>query len=256
MTYFYLDESIHDDAGFIIVACVYSKRDLNKDVHDLIVSNNLDPKTSEFKSNANYSKQPEKKLIREELKKLMNDFGRVGIVVLPRNKRKEIGVESFKALRRFIDSNKYVSEPSAIYIDQGLVASDKKAKSMIEHLGFNSTVFHLQVDSKMSGGVQLADLCAHNCSIQLKEHMGLIKKKVKVSEGHYEDIEMELGFEMFADLRYSFFHQGTKKVIDDPIEDATLDVEPYGLFISDFCNERLTQQARSCFGRIYLGCIR
>lgn len=66
---------------------------------------------------------------------------------------------------------------------------------------------------------------------------------------------MELGFEMWATLRYTFFNEGSKPYTDDPIADATLKVEPYGLYISDLCDKKLSEIVRAKFGDMYLGCI-
>lgn len=257
MSYFYLDESIHDDGDFIIVACVYSQRDLNKDVRNIFKFKGVNPDEFEFKSNANYSKEPEKIEIRDELKTLMFLNGKIGVLIVPRSNRLNLGIESIKALKQFIDANNQIKKPIEIFIDQGLVASDRDAERVIKDLNFIDCKFHLQMDSKQNGGIQIADLCAHSCSIQLKEKMGLINKKVKAGEnsGYDADMEMELGFELWADLRYSFFNKGFKRITNDPIGDSTFHVEPYGLYVSEHCDEKLSEFARNCFSEVYLGCI-
>ncbi len=66
---------------------------------------------------------------------------------------------------------------------------------------------------------------------------------------------MELEFELWASLRYNFFHQKSKIAVDNPIVDMTAKVEPYGLYISKMCGEELTIHIRSTFENVYLGCI-
>lgn len=257
MSYFYLDESIHDVGEFIIVACVYSEKDLNKYVRNMFRFKGFNPDEFEFKSNANYSKEPEKIEIRDELKQLMFWNCKIGILVVPRNHRSDLGIESIIAIKQFIENNERIKKPLEIFIDHGLVASNRDAEKKIEELNFKDCKFHLQMNSKLNGGIQIADLCAHSCSIQLKADMGLINKKIKAGEnsGYDPDMEMELEFELWADLRYSFFNKGFSDFNDDPIGDSTFEVEPYGLFVSKYCDKKLTEFARNCFGKVYLGCI-
>ena len=124
-------------------------------------------------------------------------------------------------------------------------------------LNFNDCKFHLEQNSLQIKGIQLADLAAHLASIQLKDALGLVTKMVKAGEnsGYDPDMDVELGFEMWATLRYTFFNKGSTIYTDDPIVDATVKVEPYGLFISDYCDSNLTKTARTKFGDVYLGCI-
>lgn len=257
MAHFYIDDSVHDEAGFIIGALVYSQNDIEQEIIDIIKSHNFNPENFEFKSSANYSKEPEKIKIRQSLKELMHTNCKLGIVVIPRENRDLLGIECIKALKQFLSSNNRIKFPLKIYFDQGMFQSREKANELIDKLGFENCNFHLEQDSKTVRGIQLADLSAHICSIQLKDNLGLITKKVKAGEnsGYDPESEMELGFEMWATLRYSFFNQETKQLTDNPIEDATFDVEPYGLYVSELCNSDLTEHVRQTFGTVYLGCI-
>lgn len=256
MGQFYIDDSVHDEAGFIIGACVYSNVYLNDKITDIIKSCGFDPDIFEYKSSANYSKEPQKAKVREELKNLLVDSCRLGIVVLPRTKREELGFECIKAVKQFIDNNK-IKKPFDIYLDQGMFTSKDKAGELIDKLNINDCKFHIEQNSFQIKGIQLADLAAHIASIQLKDALGLVTKMVRVGEnsGYDPDLETELGFEMWATLRYTFFNKGSTIYTDDPIADATVKVEPHGLFISEYCDGHLTEIARTKFGDVYLGCI-
>jgi len=257
MGQFYIDESIHDEAGFILGACVYTDIDINSKIIDIIESCGFNPANFEYKSSANYSRDPQKTTVREQLKELFADNCRVGIVIIPRTKREELGFECIKAVKQFIDSNQRIKNPVSVYIDQGMFSSRDKAEHLISILNFTDCKFYLEQNSLDIKGIQLADLAAHICSIQLKDAFGFITKMVKVGEnsGYDPDLEIELGVEMWATIRYAFFNEGSKPYTDDPIADATFKVEPYGLYISDLCDEKLSDIARTKFGDIYLGCI-
>lgn len=254
---FYVDDSIHDEAGFIIGACTYSDIDVNEKIADVIKLHKFDPETFEYKSSANYYREPEKAKVREGLKKILRNDCKLGLVIIPRENRGQLGFECIKAIKQFIDINKEIKTPTSIYFDQGMFNSMDKANKLINSLNFTDCSFLLEQDSKEIRGIQLADLAAHISAIQLKYTLGLVSKKVKAGEnsGYDPDQEMELGIEMWASIRYVFFTQVSKPFKDDPLDDAMLMVEPYGLYISDSCNETLSDQARQTFGEIYLGCI-
>lgn len=255
MGQFYIDDSVHDDAGFIIGACVYSDIDINEKIIDLIQSCGFDPNSFEYKSSANYSKEPEKARIREQLKGLLIKNCKLGIVVIPRKSREHLGFECIKAVRQFINCNKELKNPISIYFDQGMFNSKHKAEQLIRSLNFIDCIFYLEQNSLDIKGIQLADLAAHISSIQLKDALGLVTKMVKPGENSGYDVDIELGFEMWATTRYAFFNEGFTLFTDDPIADATVKVEPYGLYISDRCDKELSDIARRKFGDIYLGCI-
>lgn len=257
MGQFYIDESIHDEGGFIIGACIYTNIDVNEKIIDIIKHNGFDPNNFEFKSNANYSKEPTKAKVRESLKNLLGESCKLGIVVIPRKNRDKLGFECIKALKQFISFNKSIKNPLSIYFDQGIFPSKEKAITFISTLKLADCNFYLGEDSKIIKGIQLADLAAHITSIQLKETLGLITKKVPFIPYPNDDFEteIELGFEMFLTLRYSFFNRGYTTYTDNPIKDATVAVEPYGLYISDLCDQNLANLARATFSEVYLGSI-
>jgi hypothetical protein len=110
------------------------------------------------------------------------------------------------------------------------------------------------------GGIQVADLVAHWLGLMLLEQMGMISKKVRAGEnsGYEPDLEIELGFEFWASLRYQFFKAPDSKAgpdSDSLVGELVFDVENYGLYISDRCDPPLREAARARFGECYMGCI-
>ncbi len=253
MGYFYIDDSIHDVPGFILAACVYSHKNLQTEINLLYKQLNLSNAQFEFKSSINFSKFPEYNSIREALKSFINERCRLGLVILPRSKRELLGEECMKALKKFILHNRQIRQPLTICFDEGIFSSRKMAEKYISEPEFKTTELHLICDSRSVSGIQVADLAAHIASIQLKGAYGLVNKMVKVLNDNVE--ETELTFEMFATIRYTFFNRGLTIYTDDPIKDATVDVEPFGLYVSEYCDETLAEKARTVFGSVYLGCI-
>lgn len=94
----------------------------------------------------------------------------------------------------------------------------------------------------------------------LLAEMGLITKTVKAGEnsGYDPDLDLELEFELWATLRYSFFGKGRESDVDSEELDVSqmgVDTEPYGLCIAPACGQALAGLVRSTFGFMYLGCI-
>ncbi len=106
-------------------------------------------------------------------------------------------------------------------------------------------------------GIQLADIVAHTCSTMLLEALGHVTKKIAVNapgNSVYDGLEVELGFEMWADIRYAFLAQNKQNPKDD-LDLANVDVYPWGLFIDESVNSQISAAAMERFGENYLGCI-
>lgn len=256
MGYFFIDDSAHDKAGFVIGACVYSEEDLSNKIVDTIRESGFDPKEFEFKSNAPYRNEPSKICLRDKLKRLLQDNCKLGVVIIPWSQRKDLGLECLKGVRQFIGHNR-IKGPIDIYFDQGMFKSKDIADDLITNLDFVNCTFHFEQDSKLIYGIQVADLSAHISSIQVKDELGFITKTVKAGEnsGYDQDLSISLGFEMWALLRYTFFTEGQERLVGELHQEATLIVEPYGLYISELCDNELAAVARKRFGTMYLGCI-
>jgi hypothetical protein len=119
-------------------------------------------------------------------------------------------------------------------------------------------ILHFEQDSKVIAGIQLADLAAHTCSIMMKDSLGLVTKMVKVGEnsGYNPEMMIELGFLMFASIRYCFL--GKARPYDDTrpqTEWAQIDLSNYGLVVGADLRDDIRKGALDRFSSIYLGCI-
>ena len=149
--------------------------------------------------------------------------------------------------------------PHKVFVDQGITVSGAARETFDDGPGALCEL-HLNQDSRLIGGIQLADLAAHSMSVMLLEQLGLVKKMVKAGEnsGYDPELDIELGFELWASFRYSFFKAPQPKpgpIPDDPVGELMFDVESYGLHIAASCDEKLREAALLRFGECYLGCI-
>lgn len=258
MGYFFLDDSVHDNAKFIIVACVYTENDPTTAISELITRNGFDPVGFEFKSSAKYARDPQMMGVRENLRSFLSENCGIALAVIPRQQRDNLGFECLKAVKQFLGTNKRLKPPHKIYIDQGMFLSDKKVKNYITDNDIEGCEIFVEQDSQLVKGIQLADLAAHTAAIIFKEKLGLINKKVILGKdfGYEPDLEADLGFELWAPIRYCFFRETSPTVCTgDRTNDATLKVEPRGLYVSEYCDAVLAEKARDAFGSVCLGCL-
>lgn len=258
MGYFYIDDSIHDRGAFIICAVVYSKVDLTQRVFEAIRAVHLRPGTDEFKSGAHMQSAPEQKKLRDLLWRLLEHV-KVGLVVVPLSQRGQLGNEVLKGIRKFIDANGLSAQSHEIVLDQG-IECDKAAVQEIEKHDEPTLLVRADQDSRLVGGIQVADLAAHSLGIMLLEQLGLTKKKVSAGadSGYEADLQLDIGFEMWAMLRHSFFMATVPTVPSypgDPVGNLVFDVEQHGLHISNLASDVLRAAAVERFATCYRGCI-
>ncbi|WP_316827838.1 DUF3800 domain-containing protein [Pedobacter miscanthi] len=252
----YVDDSVHDQGGFIICTCVYSEENLDDEIKSIIADHDLDPQVFECKSRTNYSKEPEKAKVRSALKALLQEKCKIGIAIIPRDRREFVGMEVLTAMKQFIEHNN-INEDLDVYLDEGMFMTSGDFDKAMNDIKLASVKVHQEQDSKVSRGIQLADLASHMIATQLKGAMGLVTKTVKAGDnsGYDPDLDLELTLEMFAALRNNLFSKTQDAISVESLENAILDVYPYGLYISENCGEELSDYSMKTFGKVYLGCM-
>jgi hypothetical protein len=255
MGYFYFDESIHDGAGFIIGAYVYSERDITPLVVEAVRSAGLEPGVDEFKSRSMMKENPRQVILRGSLKKILRRETKIGLVVAPRSDRETLGSAALNCLEKIVISNDLTTQAHSVYFDQGI----RSPRDFPREISQRCEIYFGQ-DSKRCAGIQMADLAAHTLASMLLEELGFLKKNVRAGEnsGYDPDTEMNIGFELWADLRQAFFmtpFSNEQMHSEDIIESATYDVSSCGLYITPTCSDALRQAAEKRFGSCYLGCI-
>lgn len=255
MGWFYFDESIHERGGFIIGAFVYCESDLSPAVFEALSAVGLEPGTDEFKSSAKMSEDTAQTFLRSRLKRLFWK-AKLGLVVVPFSDRTVLGNAALTGLKKLLTANGLESTRHQVYFDEGVPFLNRN-KHMAELSLSGSCDFFFNQDSRQIGGIQMADLAAHTFSIMLLEELGLLTKTVKAgpNSGYDPDLDIELGFEMWATVRYHFF---TKDQIDpdkDQLDGFSLDTGTYAVSVSPSCPPALASASQRRFGTMYVGCI-
>ncbi len=257
MAYLFLDDSKHHGYGLSVAAFVICDADPSSQVDDLFRSHGFDPAVFEFKSSANMAGNDDLQNLRAALKWYIASKCKIALCVVG-NDEKRIGPAAIELLEAALKHPNLCGSEHQVFFDEGLFSSVDAAQTVAESIGeFPGCTFHFEQDSRKVAGIQLADIVAHTCSIMLLEALGHIDKKIIVNspgDTAYHGLEIELGFEMWADIRYAFLSQN-KKEEDELLGPALVDVFPWGLFIEDSASDEVRAAAMRRFGENYLGCI-
>jgi hypothetical protein len=259
MGFFYFDESIHPIGGFSLGAYVYSDTSLDCAVSDALRQCGLTPKKDEFKSGARKDGFPQQVRLRELLRGIVQDSCGIGVVIAPDSPREILGREALPALNKILSTTRFKSHEHTVFFDQGIFSNVAARQRAAEAFRFAQPCeLRFEQDSRTIFGLQVADYVAHTSSTMLLGQLGLIVKTVKAGEnsGYNPDLDIEIAFEMWAALRYSFFSDPPPPVDTWKTQlDWKVDVAARGLHVSDLCKPTLSKAAFETFGEIYLGCI-
>ncbi|EAV40429.1 hypothetical protein SIAM614_21405 [Stappia aggregata IAM 12614] len=254
MAYFFLDDSKHHTRGFSLAAFAICETDPQAELTSVLRENGFDPSVYEFKSSAPIKDNPGQQRLRNHLKWFIRRNCKIAVCVVEGDRN--IGPASLRLLQKAIAHKRFKGQRHEVYFDQGLFSSRQTAQRIAsECVGLEKCSFNFEQDSRSVAGIQVADLVAHLCGTLLLDALGHIDKKVKIkNSGYPQDLDIELGFELWADLRYEFLSVA-KPNPDDEFDMSVVAVEPHGLFIHESVSEPVAEAARKRFGEMYLGCI-
>lgn len=256
MAYLYLDDSKHHRYGFSLAAFVICETDPTEKINSIFRRNGFDPLSFEYKSSAKMQGDERLQALRSELKAYIGRSCKIAVCVVEGDKK--LGPAALKLLSKALDHPQLAGRQHQVFLDEGLFRSTKAAADLArDDVALASCEFHFEQDSRNVLGIQLADTVAHTCSTMLLETLGHVTKKIVVNElrdSVYHGMEIELGFEMWAGIRYAFLSQNKANPKDD-FDLANVDVYPWGLFIDKSVSKNITTAAMERFGENYLGCI-
>ena len=242
----YIDESIHDQHGFMLLAYVTCRRDPYDVLNNMLKKYGIEEFHACKKMQNNHTMQK----LRSSIRSYVNSYCGWGVMVLSNIARSNIKDDFSNlvaGLSKFI-----LDEPLRIYIDEGIISINE-----VDEIRNISKVDSINTcRSHEVNGIQLADLVAALSGVRLREEISENPKMLTYGNesGFDPPIEAELGYELWASLRYSMLRNPETKRDEMP-EMASFETEGYGLFVSPRCSDELSRKARKLFGEVYLGCI-
>jgi hypothetical protein len=256
VAYLYFDESIRERGGFIIGALVVSEIDLTPAVNDEWRRLGLDPAVAEYKSSNLKRDSPTGVDQRSAMVWLLFQ-SKLALVVAPMHDRSHLGEHCASLISQLHNAAELGAGPHSLYLDQNIKLSQKSRETLVNR-GYS---LHTNSDSRKIAGIQVADHAAHALGGMLLEELGILKKMVRAGEesGYDADQLLELGFELWASLRYALIGRkghvdGMSHLTDDP-DSPYFAVDGVGLWIAPTCSKELSESAIARFGVNYLGCI-
>ena len=248
----YFDESIRNNGSFIVGALVVSKANLSTLVTTEWLKMGLDVNSQEYKSSTLKVGDRMSQQQREILRGILQT-SRLGLVICPSFDRGQLGEHAIGLVLQLLDSGVLENGSHELYFDEG-IALRNTSKQAIRGRGVSVNTGQ---DSRVVAGIQVADYAAHALGGMLLEEAGIISKRVLAGDnsGYEPDLEIELGFELWAGLRYSFFGEDKHASGLSEAFDPHRIVEGFGLYVATSCDDDLAELARRRFGNIYLGCI-
>lgn len=242
----YIDESIHDQHGFMLLAYVTCRRDPYDALNNILKKYGIEEFHACKKMQNNHTMQK----LRSSIRSYVNSYCGWGVMVLSNTARLNIK-DDFSYLVTGL-SKSILDDPMRIYIDESIISNNE-----IDEIRNVSKVDSINIcRSHEVNGIQLADLAAALCRVRLREEISEFPKMLTYGNesGFDPPIEAELGYELWASLRYSMLKHPKPKGEEMP-NMASFETEGYGLFVSPRCSDELSRKGRKLFGEVYLGCI-
>ncbi len=234
-------------------AFVFSDSDPQSELERLLVKNDLTPGNDEFKSSIRMDQNSPNISLREDLKTFLRKC-KVGVAISKSSE--ELYEDSALLLEKMLSHPDIPVGEHQVFIDRGIFPT-RREQALLESIkGAETCQFYFEQDSKKVCGVQLADLAAHICAIMMKDSLGLVKKMVKAGDnsGYDPDSDMELGFEMYATIRYSFIGEFAP-YDESATRQPMLILDKYGIVISPKLEGEIQLAAKERFSSMYLGCM-
>ncbi|MGP5307477.1 hypothetical protein [Vreelandella alkaliphila] len=256
MAYLYFDESIRDQGEFIVGALIISDTEVSNEIREQWIAFGLDPDANEYKSSS-IKNGDEISLRQRDYVGYMVTRSKLALTILPLNDRRQLGNNLAELIFQLIKTGLLEESEHSAYVDENIKIS-QAYQARLQEAGVK---LFLNSNSATIAGIQLSDHASHILGSMLLEELGIIKKQVKAGEnsGYHPDELFELGFELWANVRYALlgkqtYIEGFSPPPDDPAN-PYFKIEGYGLHIAPTCPEPLAQSARKRFGINYLGCI-
>jgi len=272
----YVDESIHENLGFTIIAFVAAEHDLKKDIKKALIDLDYVPGKDEFKSSTRMINNPRMQILRMKYFNIVRSKSKIAVLVTSSHDRKILGHEILNSLANIIRKNGLKAHGLHVLFDTGLCNISKiDQQAAVLKQDVKGIRLKFNQDSKSVLGIQLADAVAHTIAQILKEQITGKSKKILLGEtyGYDNQTEFELGWALLMSLRYSFFvrrvfYKNKHRTVDARTEPLFIDEDEdivefvqhpdlfgWGIFVSNNCTNKIKLAVNKVFDKIWLGCI-
>jgi hypothetical protein len=276
LTQCFVDESIHEAAGFVVIAFVFASGRFERSVAQTLLHAGLDPKKQEFKSSARMDRNQPMRNARDALLDLAGSRTQIAVFFGPFD-RSHLGKQSLQALQSVLVRNGMRPSRLSVYFDTDIFASVKEAARLHRLFHYlRACRLFAREDSRIRLGIQVADAVAHSFGQILKEALTGNQKFVDVGgarTGYPKGTEAPLGWLLLMTLRSAMltrpsiyrgepYSAASDPVVMDPERDdpVTYLQKPillgWGVQVAPEADDTLRQAVEQVLGRVWLGCTR
>lgn len=241
MSYLYVDESIHERGDFIVIAAVFSKEPLDQLVAAALSDSGFTAGQDEFKSCLSMNNNDLARDLRLKIQNILWEHCRVAYAICTVAERALIADHVYQL------AGKLTWEPpiqgGTIHFDDGIKPAACPAPA-----GWTAVY---KCDSKVVGGIQVADCAAHTYGTILLDDLGITKKIVPIE--NYVEPEVELRWLLWSWLRDAM---ASNISAYEPRDDGYLEpmMLAFGIHVSELCPEKLRELGGPSAG-VWVGCI-
>lgn len=239
----YVDESIHDRGNFIVLVALHATSDQIVEATDAMRHCGFSPGSDEFKSSLRMRGNDRAQELRERFRSIIGGC-KIAIGICALDERHKLMALAGRLGTAF--ASRYPTLEGTIYLDQGIKDQPTDLPS-----GYS---IQANCDSKQLVGIQLADCSAHFIATILLDELGLARKMVPKNRAYPgDDGELELAWELWASIRYALAGSEPVRLDNDGFPEPLM--KPFGLVLSDGCDDLVKEAAKHRLGSVWVGCI-
>jgi hypothetical protein len=275
LKYCYVDDSIHESCGFVVLSFVFSKSDLDSQVKSVLTSCEMNPELDEYKSGVRMDMNPKMQAARDRLFKVVRGHAKVGVVIAERHHETSLGMQCLQALQSMLIRNGISVDGLNVYVDEGVFRSYSEASTELSKFKFLAKAKFFPCEkSHVRRGIQIADLVAHTLAQAVRDGLSENPRYVEVGgaeSGFEDDGRFPLSDLLIAQFGYSIICRSMVRAgisfdpaTDPLVVDIDSDVTSYGLYpevlgwgvqVSQAVSDRVRIAVSKMLGRIWRGCM-
>lgn len=275
LTHCYVDESVHQDSGFVATAFVFGGDRLEGEVERVIQGAGLVPREDELKSSARMDSDQRMRTARDAVVGLAGSSARIAVFFGPYD-RSTIGKPCLQALQSVLLRNGLSGAPLEVHFDEDIfpsVAEADRLQKLFRTL--NDVKIHPREDSRVVLGIQIADVVAHSFGQILKAEISGNSKEIDIggpNTGYPNGTMAPLGWSLLMSLRYALLtrpmaYEGDEyapesdPVVLDPVNDDPVEYRQHptllgwGVQVAPEATPELRYAVERSLGKIWLGYI-
>jgi hypothetical protein len=252
----YVDESFDNSIDLAVVALVLSPCDVSASVEKVLSDNGFQPGVDEFKTTNNFRAQPRWGEVRSGLLDMLHgEKCKVAVAIAAATERPRLGNLAISALTNVAQRNGISLRQLRVIFDQQMRRDDRLLREQTSHdQMIERETLEFGRDSRLSAGLQCADLIAGSVRFVLTEEMRQNPRYIIFGEeeGCAEGPHI-LSEEILMHLSWLFFADPVSPIVPDhhPLVWTAL---PRSVWCSPSISDQIRSAVEARLGSLWRGC--